>query len=379
MVRLTLEQRRQIRALAKEGMTLAEVARQVGCSLPTVSRHAQGKGRPDKYAWSPKGRLALCDREEIFLGIARGETFTLIAKRLGCSVSTVSREVGSKGGRRLYRPSNAQREAHWRARRPKRAKLDDPRLREVVTTGLKKWWSPVEVAERLRLDFVHDPMMQVSHETIYKSIYVQGRGALKKELASCLRSGRAERRVRTGATTTRGPVADKVMISERPKEVADRAIPGHWEGDLIVGKNHASAVGTLVERSTGYLVLLHLGEGKTADKVAQAMKKEVAKLPAAFMKSITWDQGAEMAKHASFTIDTGIAVYFCDPHSPWQRPSNENTNGLLRQYMPKGTDLSKYSAADLARFAESMNDRPRKRLGFMKPSEKFAELFALTT
>jgi transposase, IS30 family len=371
----TLEQRRQIRRLHKEGMTRAQVAREIGCCLQTVGYHTRYKERPDPSAWLPKGRLALLDREEIFVGLARGETYSEIARRMGCSVSTVSREVAKNGGRRFYRASTAHGEAYRRARRYKQAKLDNRRLKEVVHGYLEHWWSPVQAAQRLRIEFPDDPMMRVSHETIYKSIYVQGRGGLNQELAACLRSGRGERKERTGVKPNRGPIADKVMITDRPAEVADRAVPGHWEGDLIVGKGNASAVGTLVERTTGYLVLLHLAEGKTADKVAEEMKKQVAKLPAAF-KTITWDQGAEMARHVAFTIDTGIAV--CDPHSPWQRPSNENTNGLLRQYMPKGTDLSKHSADDLEAFAQSLNNRPRKRLGFMKPSEKFAELFALT-
>jgi IS30 family transposase len=374
---LTLEQRRQIRRLAKEGMPLAQVAREVGCHLSTAGVHARRKARPDQITWSPKGRLAHLDREEIFLGLACGETYTQIASRMGCAVSTVSREVARNGGRRLYRASTAQAQAYRRARRRRLKKLDNPRLKRVVTAYLEQWWSPEQTAKRLRIEFPNDPMMRVSHETIYKCIYVGGRGQLNKELAACLRSGRFERKER-GPKDNRGHIADKVMIAERPAEVADRALPGHWEGDLIIGKNSASGVGTLVERTTGYLVLLHLAEGKTADKVALAMKKQVAKLPAAFMKSITWDQGSEMAQHAAFTIDTGIQVYFCDPHSPWQRPSNENTNGLLRQYMPKGTDLSKYSEADLEAIAQSLNNRPRKRLGFMKPSEKFAELFAMT-
>jgi transposase, IS30 family len=376
--RLTSDQKRQIRRLAKEGMRLADVAREVGCTVPAVIYTKRWPERPDPSKWAPAGRLGLSAREEIFIGIARGETYTAIARRLGCTVSTVSREVAKNGGRRSYRASTAQDKAYRCARRPKRSKLDDPRLKKVVTGYLEHWWSPEQAAKRLRVEFPGDPMMRVSHETIYKCIYVQARGGLRTELARCLRSGRCERKGRTGVKPNRGPIPDKVMITERPAEVADRAVPGHWEGDLIIGKDHASAVGTLVERTTGYLVLLHLAEGKTADKVALAMKNEVAKLPAGFMKTITWDQGAEMARHVEFTVDTGIQVYFCDPHAPWQRPSNENTNGLLRQYMPKGTDLSKHSAADLEAIAESLNNRPRKRLGFMKPSEKFAELFALT-
>ena len=220
-------------------------------------------------------------------------------------------------------------------------------------------------------------MMWVSHETIYQSLFVQGRGELRRELHRCLRSGRAQRRPRNRADG-RGTIPDKVMISERPAEVEDRAVPGHWEGDLIIGQNGRSAVGTLVERTTRYLLLLHLPDGREAAKVNDAMKKAITALPAELVRTITWDQGKEMSSHVGFTVDTGVQVYFCDPHSPWQRGSNENTNGLLRQYMPKSTDLSVHSAEDLARIAQSLNNRPRKTLGFMKPSEKLTELLAMT-
>jgi IS30 family transposase len=375
---LTEEQRRQIRRLCKEGMPLQKVANEIGCHLSTVVLHARRKDRPDTAAWSPKGRLKLSDREEISRGLARGESYTEIARSVGRCVSSVSREVAKNGGRYRYRATGAQLRAYKCARRPKDLKLEDPRLKKVVTEYLESWWSPQQVASRLLIDFPDDPMMRVSHETIYKSIYVQGRGELKRELYRCLRSGRFERKPRSGVKSTRGRIPDMVMISDRPGDADDRKVPGHWEGDLIIGKDHASAVGTLVERSTGYLMLLHLPDGKTAEDVNLSMKKQVSKLPDALKKTITWDQGSEMYKHAAFTVDTGIQVYFCDPHSPWQRPSNENTNGLLRQYMPKGTDLSKFSEADLEAIAESLNGRPRKRLGFMKPSERFAELLALT-
>jgi IS30 family transposase len=240
-----------------------------------------------------------------------------------------------------------------------------------------KWWSPEEISQRLQSEFPDDPMMRVSHETIYQSLFVQGRGELRRELARCLRSGRAVRRPQ-GRLETRGQIPERVMISERPAEIEDRAIPGHWEGDLIIGKNSKSAVGTLVERSTRYVMLLHFPDGYSADKVNDAMAKAMATLPAQMTRSVTGDQGTELNRHAAFTVDTGIKVYFCDPHSPWQRGSNENTNGLLRQYMPKSTDLSAHSADDLVRFAQSLNNRPRKTLGYMKPSEKLAEFLALT-
>jgi IS30 family transposase len=220
-------------------------------------------------------------------------------------------------------------------------------------------------------------MMWVSHETIYQSLYVQGRGELRRELARCLRTGRARRRARGRAGHTR--MKDMVMISQRPAEAEDRAVPGHWEGDLIIGKDCRSAVGTLVERTTRYLLLLHLPHGRDAHQVEQAMRQAITALPAQLARTITWDQGIEMASHAGFTIAAGIPVYFCDPHAPWQRGSNENTNGLLRQYLPKGTDLSLHSAADLARIADSLNGRPRKTLEYMTPSERLAELLAHTS
>jgi IS30 family transposase len=285
--------------------------------------------------------------------------------------------VAANGGRSGYRAWRAHQRAHQRSRRPKAHKLARPELATEVTKWLKKWWSPEEISMRLRLEFPDDPMMQVSHETIYKTLFVQGRGELRRELTRCLRSGRAERRPK-GRIETRGRIPDMVNISERPAEVEDRAIPGHWEGDLIIGKNSKSAVGTLVERSTRYVMLLHLPDGSRAAQVDEAMRRAVRTLPEDLFRTVTWDQGREMVRHVNFTVDTGVQVYFCDPHSPWQRGSNENTNGLLRQYMPKGTDLSLLKPADLRRIAHSLNDRPRKTLGYMKPSEKLAELVALT-
>jgi IS30 family transposase len=321
--------------------------------------------------------LSLADREEIRAGLEHGDTLTAVATRIGRAVSTVSREVAANGGRRDYRAWQAHRHAADQARRPKHRKLDHEPLVAQVSEWLEEWWSPEEIASRLRVEFPHDPMMWVSHETIYQSLFVQGRGELRRELQRCLRSGRAKRRPH-GRIETRGRMPDMVSISERPAEAEDRAVPGHWEGDLIIGKNGRSAVGTLVERATRFVLLLHLPEGREADKVDAAMRRAIATLPGELFRTITWDQGREMARHARFTIDTGIQIYFCDPHSPWQRGSNENTNGLLRQYMPKGTDLSAHTADDLARFARSLNNRPRKTLGFMKPSEKLAEALAVT-
>jgi IS30 family transposase len=323
------------------------------------------------------GRLTLADREEITLGLHAGESFTVIAARLGKAVSTVSREVAANGGRNEYRAWRAHQRAREQARRPKTPRLACPELAAQVGQWLAEWWSPVQISARLRIEFPHDPMMWVSHETIYQALFVQGRGELRRELARCLRTGRAKRRPR-GRDGRSGHIKDMVMISERPAEAEDRAVPGHWEGDLIIGKDCKTAVGTLAGRSTRYVMLLHLPGGRDARLVERAMRQAITALPAQLARTITWDQGIEMAYHADFTIATGIPVYFCDPHKPWQRGSNENTNGLLRQYLPKSTDLSIHTAQDLAHIAASLNNRPRKTLGFMKPSEKLAELLALT-
>jgi IS30 family transposase len=366
--------------LYAKGLNFTEIGEQIDASLQTawnvVMKAPTRTVKP--FSWTPgPGRLTLAEREEISLGLRGGATLSAVAVELGRSVSTVSREVAANGGREHYRAWRAHDRARHRCSRPKPRKLASPELATQVTKWLKKWWSPVEISDRLRLEYPDDPMMWVSHETIYKTLFVQGRGELRRELTRCLRSGRAQRRPR-GRIETRGRIPGMVMISERPQEVEDRAVPGHWEGDLIIGKNGDSAVGTLVERSTRYAVLVHLPNGRFPVHVDEAMRRAIRKLPKELFRTITWDQGKEMHRHANFTIDTGIQVYFCDPHSPWQRGSNENTNGLLRQYMPKGTDLSLLSAQDLGRIARSLNDRPRKTLGFMKPSEKLAELLAHT-
>jgi IS30 family transposase len=327
--------------------------------------------------WDPSpARLSIVEREQIGVGMARGLSLTTIAAGLGRATSTVSREVKANGGRDGYRAWAAHNRARFCARRPKTAKLAAcAALAAQVAGWLAELWSPVEIARRLRLEYPDDARMRVSHETIYQSLYVQGRGALRKELAACLRSGRAVRRPQS-RLEQRGHIADMVMISERPAEVDDRAVPGHWEGDLIMGKNNRSAVGTLVERSTRYVLLLHLPDGHGASAVRQAMTTAILTLPDKLRRSITWDQGREMTQHVQFSVDTGVQIYFCDPHSPWQRGSNENTNGLLRQWMPKGTDLSVHTAADLAEIERKLNGRPRQTLGFLKPSEKLAELLA---
>ena len=377
---LTTFQRALAHRLRAKGMSLRDIAKEVGCShsgIEVMLRGQSREARPD--SWTPRaGCLTASDREEILLGLHREESMSSIARALGKSPSTVTREVKANGGRDAYSIWPAHVRARENTKRPKPSKLVTGPLCDKVTTWLKKLWSPEEIANRLRHDYPGEPSMQVSHETTYQSLYVQGRGELRRELARCLRSGRATRRAQ-GRSKKVGPVTNMVMISERPAEVEDRAVPGHWEGDLIIGKAGASAVGTLVERSTRFVLLLHLENDHGALAVEAAMRKAIATLPKELMRSITWDQGSEMASHLNFTIATGVPIYFCDPHSPWQRGFNENTNGLLRQYLPKGTDLSKHSAKNLKAIQRSLNGRPRETLGYMMPEEKLAEFVALST
>ena len=378
--RLTQRQKETAFRLRAEGVYLKDIAHQLDCDISFVSllvrsrRSAVGVADP----WTPRsGRLSVDEREQILVGLAQGESLSSIARSLRRSPSTVSREVKANGGPESYSVWRSHHRARDQTRRPKPAKLCRGPLLTEVTKRLGQLWSPQEISERLVLDYPDDPEMRVSHETIYQSLYVQGRGELRREMARCLRSGHARRKSQTGPRA--GRVTDMVMISDRPAEVEDRAVPGHWEGDLILGAGGRSAVGTLVERSTRLTLLLHLPDGRTGVDVEKAMRKAVKSLPSELSRSITWDQGVEMCKHLDFSIKTGIPIYFCDPHSPWQRGSNENTNGLLRQYMPKGTDLTKHSAADLRKFQRSLNGRPRKTLGYMTPLEKFSELVALTS
>lgn len=320
-------------------------------------------------------RLSFVEREEISRGLIAGATCSAIAAGLGRAASTVSRDVAANGGRAKYRAHAADERALSLMTRPKLSKLAAcPRLRAEVEARLAVRWSPQQIAKSLRADFAEDSEMWVSHETIYTSLFVQGRGSLRKELASCLRTGRAIRRPQGRVPTNKGKLGEMVLISERPAEAADRAVPGHWEGDLIMGSACKSAIGTLVERSTRFVMLLHLPDGHNADQVRVALENTIGRLPVQLRRSLTWDQGKEMADHVRFTIDTGVQVYFCDPRSPWQRGSNENTNGLLRQYFPKGTDLSGLTRHQLDAVAAELNGRPRQTLGWMKPSEKFAEL-----
>jgi transposase, IS30 family len=321
--------------------------------------------------------LSFAEREEIGLARAAGESMRSIAVRLGRSPSTISRELARNAdpaGR--YRASEAQVLAYERAARPKRARLvTNQALRERVQADLHKRYSPEQIAGRLREDFPDDPEMWVSHETVYQSLYVQSRGALRRELTTCLRTGRALRVPnRQGAHRKNRILPDMINISERAAEANDRAVPGHWEGDLIIGKRNLSAIGTLVERSTGYVMLVHLPDGYKPEQVAPALAAKIKTLPEAVRRSLTWDQGPEMRDWKQVQVAADIAIFFCDPHKPWQRATNENTNGLLRQYFPKGSDLSVHSEANLDWVAAELNDRPRKRFGFRKPDELIGRL-----
>lgn len=356
--------------------------------------------------WSPprgqkRPRLSADEREQIMIGTSRGESIRSIARRLGRNPTTIMREIAINGAARGltgryralhrfganrggwdaksgYSARMAQRRSEERARRPKTGKLGRcPALRAEVQALLTRKYSPEQIAGVLAKGYPDRSEMQVSHETIYKALYVQGRGELRRELAKCLRTGRALRKPRGRRTSTEHRhIPGMVNVSERPAEADDRAVPGHWEGDLIIGKNQASQIGTLVERSTGFVQLLHLPKDRSADVVAEAMTTKIQALPGNLRRTLTWDQGLEMAAHARISIDTGIGIYFCDPHSPWQRGSNENTNGLLRQYFPKGTDLSAHSAAYLDEVAAELNNRPRKRFQWDSPAQVLNRLLS---
>jgi IS30 family transposase len=327
--------------------------------------------------------LSFAEREEIGLLKAAGRGVREIARCLERDPGTISRELNrvvhtNAHIRRVYRASTAQQDADVKARRPKDAKLATKLpLRREVQARLEENHSPEQIAARLRDDFPDDPEMWVSHETIYKSLYVQGRGALKRELVKHLRTGRAVRKPRRVEGVRRGQIPDMVNISQRPSDVEDRAVPGDWEGDLILGSTESgSAIGTLVERATGFVLLLHLRDNHTADTVADAMIHKMAELPEQLRRSVTWDQGKEMTNHARIADATGLDIYFCDPHSPWQRGTNENTNGLLRQYFPKGTDLSRWGPGYLDNVAAELNNRPRKRLNWRTPAEALDKLLS---
>jgi transposase, IS30 family len=337
---------------------------------------AEGGVRP-RRGRDLKGRcLSFSEREEIALARAGGESMRAIARRLGRSPSTISRELTRNAGRTGgYRATTAHALAYERASRPKPAKLAvNRRLRARVEEDLRRRYSPEQIVGRLRRQFPDDPEMRVSAETIYQSLYVQSRGALRRDLTRCLRTGRALRRPCRQAGQRKNRIPDMINIAERPAAVEDRAVPGDWEGDLIIGKNNASAIGTLVERATGYTMLVHLPNGYKAEQVRDALTQKIKTIPDILRASLTWDQGPEMRDWKEVSVAADIDIYFCDPHAPWQRGTSENTNGLLRQYFPKGTDLSVHSAIDLDWVATELNDRPRKRLGFAKPIEEIGPL-----
>ena len=354
------------------------VALGVGVCESTVNRIVVAAGgmpsrRSRRRERSPL-RLSLVEREEIRAGIAAGDSFRVIARRIGRAPSTVSREVGGAAGRAGYRATRADDRACLAARRPKRCKLEgNPRLRRVVTAMLKRRFSPQQISATLKRRYPNDQGMRIAPETIYQSLYVQSRGRLRKDLAGYLRTGRSRRKPHRGPTG-RGQIPGMVMISERPADVADRAVPGHWEGDLIVGRAGRSFIGTLVERQTRYVMLTHLGNDATTETVTAKIAEQITRLPEHLRLSLTWDQGKEMSQHQQFTVASGVQVYFCDPHSPWQRGSNENTNRLLRQYFPKGSDLAVHGQVALDKVAAELNSRPRQTLDWVTPAEKMSEL-----
>jgi len=338
---------------------------------------------PSVTPGTARPRLTFEQREEIAVLHASGSSNAVIAEAVGCHRSTIGRElkansrVFNDGHLPRYRASTAQKRSDWRARRPKATKLAScERLRTVVQDQLEQEHSPEQISARLVIDYPDDPEMRVSDETIYREIYVQARGGLRRDLHQRLRTGRAIRKPRRATGERRGRIPGMVNISERPAEVEDRAVPGHWEGDLIIGKDSGSAVGTLVERTTGFCLLLHLPDNHGADAVADAMITAMSRLPATLRQTVTWDQGVEMSNHVQIAAATDLDIYFCDPHSPWQRGTNENTNGLLRQYFAKGSDLSVYAPDYLEHVSRKLNNRPRKRLQFRTPAETLDKLLS---
>ena len=353
----------------------------VGLDRKTVyNRVAEAGGIRPRRGRELVGRpLSYPERMVIEAGLLQAKSYRAIAAELGRAPTTVMREVDRNTlTRRPYRAKTAHARAFTQASRPQVSKIEsNPALRARIIEDLGKKYSPQQIAGRLTKDFPDDPEMNVHHETIYRFIYLQPRGELKKEVAAALRSGQIMRKPRSHpGNTGQGRIPNMISISERPPvdDVDGTRLPGHFEGDLIMGKNGLSAIGTVVERATGYLMLLHLPDGRTADKVAAALTERLIELPGSLRQSLTWDQGKELSQHKKVSVDAGINIYFADPRSPWQRPSNENTNGLLRQYFPKGTDLSVHTRADLDFVEQQMNDRPRQRLDYARPQELMTEL-----
>ena len=377
---LTAQEKTEVWRQYRAGASVRSISRHLGRPIDSL-RHliALTGGRFPLVPRRSALRLSVAEREEISRGLVAGESCRLIGRRLGRSASTVSREITINGGRLGYRACTADQAAQGRACRPKPAKLStSPRLRAIVEAKLALRWSPQQIAGWLELMYPDDRELRVSHETIYLSLFVQPRGALRKELTRYLRTRRMVRRSRAARPANgQGQLREAINISARPAEVADRAVPGHWEGDLVLGRGN-SAIETLVERSSRFTILVALPNGRSSEPVLAALAARIATLPEQLVRSLTWDQGKEMARHAQFTIDTGLQIYVCDPHSPWQRGTNENTNGLLRQYFPKGTDLAAVTQDELDTVAAELNGRPRQTLGWLSPSEKFAEAVALT-
>ena len=375
MDRISDTERQRIAELLAEGAPVWRLHEEISRSRYAIRRAVVALHRPPKQEprRSPL-RLSLAEREEISRGLAAGEPVREIARRLGRAPSTVCREVAANGGGGRYRACAADRRAVRLMRRPKPAKLARcPRLREAVESKLELRWSPQQIAAWLRISYPDDPEMRVSHETIYLSLFVQSKGALRKELARYLRRGRARRRPRgLSVMNGQGQLRGTVHISQRPAEASDRAVPGHWEGDLLFG-TRSSTVATLVERKSRFVMLVGLPGSHTADVVADALAEAITSLPSQLRRSITWDQGKEMAEHARFSVAAGVPVYFCDPHSPWQRGSNENTNGLLRQYFPRSTDFRALTQRDLDAVAAELNDRPRQTLEWKSPCQALDE------
>jgi transposase, IS30 family len=373
MERLSSRERERIAELLAEGAPLWRLCEEVHRSRHAIRRAVLMLTRPavPERKRSPL-RLSPAEREEISRGLVAGLSLRQIARGLGRSPSTVSREVARNGGRRAYRACRADRAALRRARRPRACKLVAcPRLRSVVEAKLEVRWSPEQISGWLVREFPDDPEMRVSHETIYQSLFVQSRGALRKELARYLRTQRSSRRpaaypkhVRNG----QGRIRNLVHISERPAEADDRAVPGHWEGDLLYGQG-AGTVATLVERHSRFVMLVGLPTSHTADVVADALATKIVELPMQLRRSLTWDQGKEMAAHSQFTIASGVPVFFCDPRSPWQRGTNENTNGLLRQYLPRKSRFADRTQSELDAIAAELNGRPRKTLHWQTPAQ----------